>query len=294
MMSHKSAKLAIITGAAGGLGRAFCRELLAAHGSWHIVLVDIDERGAEQTLAEVKRQARIEGQCIRLDVASADGWFEVRQRLQRAWPRLDLLVNNAGVCMSAEVGEGDLAAWRRVNEVNYLGVLYGCHTMVPWLKASAVSDNQLIIAGHKPAIINIASIMGLTPTPALGAYCASKAAVVALSESLYAELRPHGVNVTVAAPGFFSSALLNKGVFSARQHLDQAEQLVRTSTIDAGGVARETLRASHRGQLYAVIGGRARWYWRLKRSAPTLLLNSLSRRYKQMMERAGDDGDATD
>jgi NAD(P)-dependent dehydrogenase (short-subunit alcohol dehydrogenase family) len=294
MMPPKYAKLAIITGAASGLGRAFCRELLAAHGSWHIVLVDIDERGAAQTLAEVERQARIEGQCIRLDVASANGWLELRQRLQRDWPRLDLLVNNAGVCMSAEVGDGGLAAWQRVNEVNYLGVLYGCHTMVPWLKASAASESQPIVAGDRPAIINIASIMGLTPTPALGAYCASKAAVIAISESLYAELRPHGVNVTVAAPWFFSSALLNKGVFAARQHLDQADELVRKSTIDADAVAREALRASHRGQLYAVIGRRARWFWRLKRSAPTLLLNLLSRRYEQLMKREADDGPTAD
>ena len=303
-MSDPSLKLAVITGAASGLGRAICRQLIAVPGNWHIVAVDIDEAGAQQALAEVGRHGHVNGEFARLDVSDADGWVALRERLQRGWPRLDLLINNAGVCMSAEVGEGSLESWRRVFEVNYFGVLNGCHTMAPWLK-NPVTSPQRVARGDprysegsgppaNAAIINIASIMGLSPAPALGAYSASKAAVIALSESMYAELRPHGVNVTVAAPGFFRTSLLDSGAFTSRRHREQADELVRTSRIDAAAVARDALQASRRGQLYAVMGSRARWYWRLKRSAPTLLLNTLSRRYQRLMEQQGGDGEVAD
>lgn len=288
-------RLAIITGAASGLGRAFCRQVIAVPGKWHIVAIDVDEPNARQTLDQTRQAGSVDGQCERFDVVEAGAWMELRERLQRDWPRVDLLVNCAGICMSAEVGDGALADWRRVHEVNYLGVLNGCHTMASWLKRSAspnpvtprYSEGSALPA--KPAVINIASIMGLLPAPALGAYSASKAAVIALSEAMYAELRPHGVNVTVAAPGFFRTSLLDNGAFASQRHRDQADELVRTSTIDADIVARDTLRASARGQLYAVMGRRARWFWRLKRSLPTTLLNSLSRRYQQMMRDAGDE-----
>ncbi|HEX6961220.1 MAG TPA: SDR family NAD(P)-dependent oxidoreductase [Lacipirellula sp.] len=275
-MNVNSPRLAIITGAAGTLGRAFCR-VIAEPGGWHIVAVDLDEAGAEKSLAECRREG-VTGQVERIDVADAAAWASLRERLQPRWPRLDLLVNNAGMCMSAEVGDGDLALWRRVHEVNFGGVLHACQALVPWLKASARE-----VRGRKPAVINVASIMGLIPAPALAAYCASKAAVISLSESMHAELRPRGVNVTVAAPGFFASGLLESGVFAAPEHREQADEMVRTSRIDADAVAKDALRASARGELYAVAGRRARWYWRLKRVAPRALFGSLSRRYHTAM-----------
>lgn len=285
-MPVDSPRLAIITGAASGLGRAFCRQVVAAPGPWHLAAVDLDGAGAQQTLAQIRQPGRVEVQCERFDVADADAWSELRQRLQADWPRLDLLVNCAGVCMSAEVGDGALADWRRVHEVNYLGVLNACHVMTPWLKQFGVTGGANLkpqASRLSPSLISIASIMGLLPAPALAAYSASKAAVIALSEAMYAELRPHGVNVTVAAPGFFDTSLLDNGAFASQRHRDQADELVRTSVIDADLVARETLKASARGQLYAVMGRRARWFWRLKRGAPTAWLNSLSRRYERMM-----------
>ncbi len=282
-------RLAIITGAGSGLGRSFCRALIAAPGDWHIVLVDVDGSGARDTLSSLAERGSFSGQCEQFDVSDADAWIVLRDRLRGDWQRLDLLVNNAGVCMSAEVGDGDAAAWRRVFDVNFHGVLCGCQAMVPWLKQSAADSvaqspvRSLGASRSRPAVVNVASIMGLLPAPALGAYCASKAAVIALSETMYAELQPHGVSVTVAAPGFFASSLLERAAFAAPQHREQADAMVRSSKIDADAVAKYALRASERGELYAVVGRRARWYWRLKRLAPRSLLNSLAHRYQQTM-----------
>ncbi len=286
-MSPSPPRLAIVTGAGSGLGREFCRQLARA-GGWHLVAVDIELAGAEQTVAEV-RQFGAAGEAVAMDVTDAAGWTALRERLQHDWPRLDLLVNNAGVCMSAEVGDGDLAAWRRVIEVNYLGLLAGCHVMTPWLKASAAASQETSTR-HSPAIINIASITAYLPAPAMGAYASSKAAVVALTEAMYAELRPHGVHVTAVAPGFFRTRLLERGTFTLRRHRAQAEYLTRTAKIDAASVARVALAASAHGRLYAITGRRARWLWRIKRLAPRILFRVIARRYQRIIIRGDADG----
>jgi len=286
-------RLAIVTGAGSGLGREFCRQLARA-GGWHLIAADVALAGAEETVAETRRLGAA-GEAVHLDVIDADAWLALRERLQRDWPRLDLLVNNAGVCMSAEVGDGDLVAWRRVIEVNYLGLLTGCHVMTPWLKASATtaandsSRNSQPATRNSPAIINIASVTAFLPAPAMGAYASSKAAVIALSEAMYAELRPHGVHVTVVAPGFFRTQLLERGTFTLRRHRAQAEYLTRTARIDAASVARESLAASARGRLYVITGRRARWLWRIKRLAPRILFRIIARRYQRIIIRGEED-----
>jgi len=266
-------RLAIVTGAGGGLGRAFCRAL-TAQGGWHIVAVDVDQQSLEEALADIGSEApaATAAQAEVMDVADPTAWAALRDRLRAKWPRLDLLVNNAGVCLAAEAGQGPLDPWRRVMEVNYLGLLCGCHTMTAWLKESAAG---------RPAIVNVASIAGLLAGPSMGAYCASKAAVVALSEAMYAELRPAGVGVTVAAPGFFRTGLLERGEFCTPRHRAQAERLARHAAFTADDVARAVLRAAQRRQLYVVLGRRARWLWRLKRLAPRTLQRIVASRYHQ-------------
>jgi NAD(P)-dependent dehydrogenase (short-subunit alcohol dehydrogenase family) len=283
-------RLAIVTGAGSGLGREFCRQLTPAK-RWHLIAADIDLAASEETIAEAHKLGAVGAEAVQLDVTDAAGWLALRDRLQRDWQRLDLLVNNAGVCMSAEVGDGDLAAWRRVIEVNFLGLLNGCHVMTPWLKASALLAKNSSSPNSQlpPAIINIASITAFLPAPAMGAYASSKAAVIALSEAMYAELRPHGVHVTVVVPGFFRTQLLERGTFTLRRHRAQAEYLTRTAKIDAASVARESLAASAHGRLYVITGRRARWLWRIKRLAPRVLFRIIARRYQRIIIRADDD-----
>ncbi len=274
--------LAIVTGAANGLGRVFCHQLAQQRRGWHIVAVDLDAAGAAETLAQCERLASASGDVVEMDVTDAAEWQALRERLQRAWPRLDVLVNNAGVCLAAEVGDGDLAAWRRLTEVNYFGVLNGCHTMTPWLKAST----RAAPPSHRaPAVINVASVAGYLPLPAMGAYCASKAAVLALSEAMHAELRRHGVRVTVVAPGFFRTGLLDRGEFATQRHRAQAERLTQRATFTADDVARAALRAADRGALHVILGRRARMFCRWRRLAPWSLQRLIERGYRKTFDR---------
>jgi short-subunit dehydrogenase len=118
----------------------------------------------------------------------------------------------------------------------------------------------------------------------MGAYSASKAAVIALSEAMHAELRPAGVGVTIAAPGFFQTGLLDRGEFCTPRHRAEAQRLSRGARFTADDVARIALRASERGALYAVMGARARWFWRMKRFAPRALQRIIARRYHRTFD----------
>ncbi|MGD9633937.1 MAG: SDR family NAD(P)-dependent oxidoreductase, partial [Pirellulales bacterium] len=205
-MSATPAKYAIVTGGANGLGREFCLHLAA--GGYAIAIVDIDVTGAEETARLVTENGGVPRVEIS-DVTSADAWTELRQRLQEAWPRLDLLVNNAGMYAAGNIGSLDLAAAERLVRLNLMSVLYGCHTMTPWLAESAKAG------ATRPRIINVASSFAFLCPPGMAPYNLSKAAVVALSETLCGELKPRHVGVTVVCPGPMPTRFVESASFES-------------------------------------------------------------------------------
>lgn len=273
-MSASATKYAVVTGAARGLGREFCLRLARDH--WHIALVDIDSIGAVDTLQLVESVGGT-GQVELADVTSLDDWLAVLQRLQTKWPRLDLLVNNAGMYASGFVGVLDIAEAERLIRLNLHSVLYGCHTFVPWLVDGAKS--------HQPAIINVASAFAFICPPGMAPYNLSKAAVVALSETLAGELKPQGVGVTVVCPGPMPTRFVENASFDSDQFRQLTESYVRESRLDAAAVAAAALAASKRRELYVVMGTDQRWYWRLKRLMPRTLLSRVASRLRKDLQR---------
>ena len=257
----------IVTGAAGGLGRALAVRL--ARDGWRLALADLDEAGLTETLLLVQN-AGGQGHCELLDVTNAVAWEQLRDRLQSRWPRLDLLVNNAGVCGAGAVGEFPLDDWQWILDTNLNGPIYGCHAMVPWL---VEGQGQLASPCY---VLNIASVAGLVSPPTMGAYNVAKAGLIALSETLFHELHPRGLGVTVACPGFFQSQLIPCGRFSSEQTRRRAEEFSATARLSADGVADRAVRAMYRRKLYVVDGLRARLLWRLKRFLPGLFHRLLS------------------
>lgn len=249
---------AVITGGGSGLGRALGLEL--ARYQAQVLVSDRERSSAEQT-AHLIEQAGGKALVQVCDVTLPE---EVERLAETAFARLggvDLLVNNAGVACSGEVGQLPLAEWRRVLDVNLWGVIHGCHTFVPRLRRQG--------AGH---ILNIASAAGLLSMGYLAPYNVSKAGVVSLSETLYVELKHVGIGVTVACPTFFRTNLAASAHYTNPELGKAGSRLVEQARHGPEAVARDCLRAVARGARYALPLADGRWAWRLKRLSPDAFL----------------------
>lgn len=254
-MSEPSQRYGLITGAASGLGRALALRL--ARDGWHLALADVNCAGCEETRGLVE-QAGGSAQVEALDVRQEGEWTALGERLRSQWPRFDLLVNNAGVVVSGEMEKTPIADWDWLLSINLRGVILGCHTFVPWLKQSP----------HRTYLVNMASVAGLISPSRMAAYNVSKAGVVSLSETLYAELKRHNVAVTVICPWFVKTNLLETGRFADPREKAGGAMYMEQSRLTPDIVAEKAVRGMYQGRLYVVLGFRARHFWRLKRHWP--------------------------
>lgn len=178
---------ALVTGAVSGLGLALVRALVARGDQ--VMAADLAESAPAGVLPDGVEYRR-------LDVRSDADWAAAREAIERDWGGLDLLVNNAGIAAGGRIDIAEMSEWEAILAVNLLGVVRGCRTFTPMFKRQ-----------QSGTIVNIASLAGLTQAPAMGAYNAAKAGVVALSETLLHELRPHGIGVSVVCPSFLRTNL---------------------------------------------------------------------------------------
>jgi NAD(P)-dependent dehydrogenase (short-subunit alcohol dehydrogenase family) len=262
-------RYAIVTGSAGGLGRALAVRL--AREAYQLALVDIDETANRET-ATVVAAAGGNSSTHCLDVTDAVGWRHLADRLRIDWPRVDLLINNAGIAGSGDVGDFPVEQWQRMLDVNLRAAVLGCHTFAQQMKEQG--------SGH---VVNVASFAAFACLPGMAAYNVSKAGVLALSETLRIEWAPHGIGVTVVCPGFFPTQLLRSAYMHTQQHREFAERAMQNARISPDDVAAAVLDAVTRNRPYVVLPSRARWYWRIKRFAPTWFSNFILRRYRQVL-----------
>jgi len=254
---------AIVTGAASGLGRAIALRL--ARDGWRIALVDVNDAANAETQRLVEG-AGGEGRTHHMDVSRPEAWQALHDKLRAQWPRLDLLVNNAGVAGSGEVGKFQLDDWHWILGINLNAGIYGCHFCVDWLKVNP----------HGAHIINTASMAAIGSKAGMAGYNVTKAGMLSLSETLYAELKPHGVGVTVLCPYFFQTNLLSSGKVDPTDK-DEAAKMMRAARFTADEVAEAAIRAMYRKQLYVVMPSVARRIWRLKRLFPTYVCNVMAK-----------------
>ncbi|AKI99146.1 short-subunit dehydrogenase [Archangium gephyra] len=251
---------AVITGAGSGLGRALCLALAPRRA--RIVVSDLNEAAARETARQVEQHGG-EAHVVLCDVTKPEQVDALARETQAAFGGVDLVVNNAGILSAGEVGTLPLADWKRVLDVNLWGVIHGCHSFVPLLRAQGT--------GH---ILNIASAAGLLSSPYLAAYNVSKAGVVALSETLLAEVKSVGLGVTVACPTFFRTNIAASAQISEAgdgQRLKAlASMMVDKASVSAEQVAHACLRAVEQDRLYVLPMADGRWAWRLKRLSPGL------------------------
>ncbi len=245
-----------ITGAGSGLGRALAVEFAKERGAY-VVATDVDKVRADETVALV-RAAGGDGHAAVLDVRDAGEFAKVAADAGD----IDVVVNNAGVAVAGAMGETSLEDWKFIMDINLWGVIHGCHVFAPKLKARG--------RGH---LLNVASAAGIATLPEMGAYNTTKAAVIALSETLYGELGPKGVGVSVLCPTFFATNLMDSFRAPTAASRKKAEAFFKQSKVTAEQVASSTIRSMEKGRLHILPMRDARSVWRLKRLSPQRFLD---------------------
>jgi len=186
-MKQLKNRVAVVTGAAGGIGRAVSVAL--AREGCDLAISDVNEAGLAETATQVRALGRrAVGHVV--DVSDKARMQRYTQEVIDAYGQVHILVNNAGVSMLATFDEQSLEDFEWVVGVNFWGVVYGCKFFLPHLLAAE--------EGH---IVNLSSVFGLAGVPQQSSYCASKFAVRGFTESLRAELLGTRVGITSVHPG---------------------------------------------------------------------------------------------
>jgi NAD(P)-dependent dehydrogenase (short-subunit alcohol dehydrogenase family) len=196
-MDDLRGKVAVVTGGASGIGKAMAARF-ASEGT-HVVIADVEVGALDAAAAELGVMG------VRTDVSDAASVAALADAVVDRFGAVHLLCNNAGVGGGGPIRDISLKEWQWVLGVNLWGVIHGLHAFLPHLLAN--EDG-----GH---VVNTASMAGLLAGAGLGPYCASKHAVVSISESLAAELAADGskVGVTVVCPGW-----VRTGIFTSERN----------------------------------------------------------------------------
>ena len=179
-------KVAIITGAAGGIGSAAAR-LLAQHGA---VLVLTDIRSTElQELSKTMKKSGVEVLAVEHDIRDPESWKSLVEKVRKKYGKVDILINNAGVIQpgaAEKISQDDV---HHQVSVNFLGTMNGCRAVLPIMKEQGSGK-----------IVNVASLGGIVPMPGEAVYSATKSAIRGYSLSLHAELRNSPIGIAVVCP----------------------------------------------------------------------------------------------
>jgi 3(or 17)beta-hydroxysteroid dehydrogenase len=213
-------KVAIITGAASGIGLATAR-LMVEEGA-NVVLTDIASEAGERAAEALGMRASFR----HLDVVDEAGWIKVIEETEHRFGRLDILVNNAGIALLKDIEATSLDEWRGIHAVNLDGPFLGCkHAIGPMKRCGGGS------------IVNVSSIAGMVGHHSLAAYCSSKGGLRLLTKSvaLHCARRGYGIRCNSVHPSFAETPMVDAMVGAARDPHKMSEGLKRAAPL--GGLA---------------------------------------------------------
>ena len=209
-------KVAVVTGASRGLGRAFAVALSSAGARVYGLARSEDDL---QSIADGLDDRFVP---VVLDVSDAEAVEAAFARVEDDAGRLDVLINNAGLGRFGEVDALPLDDWHVQVDTNLTGLFYCTHAAVPRMKRQHEAD------GSVPHIVNIASVAGLVGNPKIAAYNATKFGVRGFSEATMKELRPYGIKVTCVYPGSVDTHFADVAGTSGNPHAMEAEDVAAT------------------------------------------------------------------
>ena len=211
-------KVAVVTGASRGLGRAMALGLAEAGADVVVVSRTME---ALETLAEEIRALGQRGLPVRADVTDRDEVGNMVRRTMEAFGKIDILVNNAGTIFRAAAEEYPEEAWDRVLEVNLKGVFLCCQAV-----------GKVMIAQRRGKIINIGSLLSAIGVPLIPAYAASKGGVRQLTKALAVEWAPYNIHVNAIGPGYFRTELTE----ALQKDEERAAWILRRTPLGRWGV----------------------------------------------------------
>ncbi|MCD6270574.1 SDR family oxidoreductase [bacterium] len=186
-------KVAIITGAGSGIGRAMA--ILFVKEGAKVVVADWSEEGGKETVEQIKRENG-EAIFVKTDVSKFDDIDKMVKACLDSYGRIDILVNNAGIYRTYDLHEMSEQDWDKIININLKSVFLSSKKVIPEM-----------LKQDKGKIVNIASIAGLVAFAQSGAYCASKGGIIALTREMALEYAPKKINVNCIAPGVIKTAM---------------------------------------------------------------------------------------
>jgi short-subunit dehydrogenase len=210
-------RVAVVTGAASGIGRATSIEL--AREGCDLAICDVNDGGLAETAAEIRALGR--RVCVHhVDVSDKERMRRYADEVIAEYNQVNVLVNNAGVSVTAEFDQHSIEDWEWIVGINFWGVLYGCKFFLPYLKQA-----------DEAHIVNLSSVFGIIGVPSQASYCATKFAVRGLSESLWVELKPLNIGVTSVHPAGVRTNIA-KSSRAAREDLkNQAIEIIERFSV---------------------------------------------------------------
>ena len=258
---------AVVTGAGSGIGRSFALELAKRGGN--VICADINLAAAQDTVNLLKQHGA-KAYAVRCDVANADQVNALAEEAEKLLQHpVDLVINNAGVGLGGKFDEMTIEDWQWCMDINLWGVIHGCRAFVPKLKQ------------HKHgAIINVASAASFTAAPEMSVYNVTKAGVLALSETLSAELKKFNIRVNVLCPTLVPTNIIKSGRIPGRYSKLADHALMNFAFTTSDKVANLTLNRLDQGKLHTVPQIDARLFWLMKRTSPAAYTKFLGLSYK--------------
>lgn len=257
-MTQLREAVVLITGATGGFGQEFTRQLLIA-GS-RPILTDLDTALLKQRVEEIRRDVKT-GEvlaCIAADLSSPEGCDDLYHKVQSLGIPLDILINNAGIAVFGRMDEVPQAKWERLMQINLMSPMR--------LSALFVAD---MIARRQGHIVNISSAAGWSASPGLTHYSASKFGLRGFSEGLFNEVRDYNVKVTAIYPFFSRTPILQSERYGTLA--EGVEGFPDNLATDPAAVIREAIAGIQRNQLHVFPDATAKSIHLLKRYFPPLL-----------------------
>jgi NAD(P)-dependent dehydrogenase (short-subunit alcohol dehydrogenase family) len=251
-----SGKIAIVTGAGSGIGRAVSIGLSQLGAT--VCAADINERSVKETVKLVT-SAGGSAYAAKLDVTKPAAVKKLIDDTARKHGRLDYMFNNAGIAIVGETRDMTDEHWKRIIDINLMGVLYG-----------TLAAYRLMVRQGFGHIVNTASLAGLIPVPLESSYSLTKYGVVGLSTSLRGEGAALGVKVSTICPGFVRTPIINHYTAVGFDSADLRSQQPRKMT-DVADAARIILAGVAKNKAIIPVGSDCHVAWRLYKVWPSLV-----------------------